>query len=129
MTSRLCLVTLAVLLVTGCNNTLNPFCGSARPAPLIGSLSPSTVSFSDVQQGIMLTVNGSQFLPTSEVLINGKALSTNVSSGQQMSVMLTTGIISDPGPVNVNAFTPGGNSGNLGCSSGGTSSTLVLNVD
>src|SRR5215472_13080412 len=73
MTCRLCLVTLAVLFATGCNNTLNPFCGSARPAPLIGSLSPSTVSFSDVQQGIVLTVNGSQFLPSSEVLINGKA--------------------------------------------------------
>ena len=129
MTSRLWPVALAVLFLPGCNNTLNPFCGSARPVPQIGTLSPSTVNFSDVEQGITLVVNGSQFLPTSEVMINGKALSTTVNSGQQLSVMLTTGVISGPGPVNVNVFTPGGNSGNLGCSSGGTSSVLVLRVD
>src|SRR5215470_7532852 len=97
---------LAVLFLPGCNNTLNPFCGSARPAPLIGSLSPSTVSFSDVQQGVALVVNGSQFLPSSEILIDGKALSTNVSSSQQLSVMLTTGVISGPGQMNVSVFTP-----------------------
>ena len=130
MVSPLKLVALVPLVVlAGCSNALNPFCGSARPAPLIGSLSPSTVSFSDVEQGIVLTVNGSQFLPSSEVLIDGKAFSTTVSSSQQLSVMLTTGVISSPGAVNVNVFTPGGNSGNLGCTSGGTSSVLVLNVN
>ena len=36
---------LAVLFLPGCNNTLNPFCGSARPVPLIGSLTPSTMDF------------------------------------------------------------------------------------
>ena len=129
MNSRLWLVALSVLFIPGCNNTLNPFCGSARPAPLIGSLSPSTVSFSEVEQGVALVVNGSQFLPSSEVLINGNALSTTVSSSQQLSVMLTTGVISGPGSVNVSVLTPGGNSGNLGCSSGGTSSVLVLRVN
>ncbi|MBV9181727.1 MAG: IPT/TIG domain-containing protein [Acidobacteria bacterium] len=128
MTSRLWFVPLAVLFITGCNNTLNPFCGSSRPAPLIGSLTPGTVSFSDVEQGVVLTVNGSQFLPSSVVMINGKALSTNVSSSQQLSVTLTTGEISGPGSVDVNVLTPGGNSGNLGCTSGGTSSVLVLRV-
>ena len=52
MSSRLSLVALlAVMSLPGCNNTLNPLCGSARPAPLIGSLSPSMVSFGQVQQG------------------------------------------------------------------------------
>ena len=128
MTSRLWLVAVAVLFVPGCNNTLNPFCGSARPVPMIGSLSPSTVSFTDVEQGVTLLVNGSQFFPSSEVLINGNPLSTNVNSGQQLSVTLTTGEISGPGSVKVSVLTPGGNSGNLGCSSGGTSSMLVLRV-
>jgi hypothetical protein len=41
---------LALLFLAGCNNTLNPLCGSARPSPLIGSLSPSTMSFAQVQQ-------------------------------------------------------------------------------
>ena len=64
MPSRTCGLSLAallaLLLLPGCgNNTLNPFCGSARPAPLIGSLSPSTMTFAEVQQGDTLTVSGS----------------------------------------------------------------------
>jgi hypothetical protein len=33
-------VILLLAILPGCNNTLNPLCGSARPAPEIGSLSP-----------------------------------------------------------------------------------------
>ena len=120
---------LAMCALAGCNNTLNPLCGSARPAPLIASLLPSTISFAQIQQGTLLTVDGSQFVSSSEVVINGKPLSTTVISSQQLTVMLTTGVISGPGPVNVSVDTPGGNSGNLGCTSGGDSSTLVLTVD
>ncbi len=130
MSSRLSLVALlAVMFLPGCNNTLNPLCGSARPAPLIGSLSPSTVSFAQVQQGVMLTVNGSQFVSSSEVVINGKALSATVVSGQQLTILLTTSVISGPGAVNVSVLTPSGNSGDLGCTSGGKSSVLVLTVN
>jgi hypothetical protein len=129
MPSRLLLVVFATLLVSGCNNTLNPLCGSARPAPVIGSLSPSTVTFSEVQQGTVLTVNGNQFLPSSEVLINGKALSPTAATGQQLKVMLTTGVISGPGSVNIKVLTPSGNSADLGCTSGGKSSVLVLTVN
>ena len=120
---------LAVLFLPGCNNTLNPFCGSARPVPLIGSLSPNTMTFSQVEQGAVLTVNGSQFVSASEVMINGKALSTSVLSSQKLSVTLSSGIISGPGVVNVNVHTPSGNSGNVGCSSGGDSTMLVLTVN
>jgi len=128
MSSRLLLVAFVSLFLSGCNNTLNPFCGSARPAPAIGSLSPSSVTFSEVQQGTVLTVTGSEFLPSSQVLINGKALSPSASSGQQLKVMLTTSVISGPGSVNVSVRTPSGNSSDLGCTSGGSSSVLVLTV-
>jgi hypothetical protein len=120
---------LAVLLFTGCNNTLNPLCGSARPAPLIGSLSPSTISFTDVEKGAVLTVNGSQFVSSSVVLINGQSLSTTVASNQQLKVTLTTGIIAGPGSVNVSVMTPSGGTGDVGCTSGGKSSLLVLTVN
>ena len=120
---------LAVLFLPGCNNTLNPFCGSARPVPLIGSLSPSTMSFAQIEQGSMLVVNGSQFVSASEVVINGNPLSTTVASNQQLKVTLTTGVISGPGPVNVKVVTPSGGSGDVGCTSGGTSSALVLTVN
>jgi len=133
MPSRACGLSLAALLallfLAGCNNTLNPLCGSSRPAPLIGSLSPQTMSFAQVQQGSVLVVNGSHFVSSSEVVINAKALSTTVASAQQLKVTLTTGVISGPGPVNVTVRTPSGNSGDLGCTSGGNSSVLVLTVN
>jgi len=119
----------AILFTPGCSNTLNPVCGSARPAPLIGSLSPSTMSFAQIQQGALLTVNGSNFVSASEVVINSTTLSATVVSSQQLNVTLTTGVISGPGSVNVSVHTPSGNSGDLGCTSGGDSSVLVLTVN
>jgi len=121
-------VLLALMFLASCNNTLNPLCGSARPAPLIGSISPSTMSFAEVQQGSVLIVNGSHFVSSSEVLISGQALNTTVVSSPQLQVTLTTGVISSPGLVNVTVHTPSGNSGYLGCTSGGNSSVLVLTV-
>jgi IPT/TIG domain len=133
MPSRTCGLSLAALLallfLAGCNNTLNPLCGSARPAPLIGLLSPSTMSFAQVQQGSVLVVNGSHFVSSSEVMINATPLSATVVSDQQLKVKLTTDVISGPGTVNVTVHTPSGNSGDLGCSSGGNSSVLVLTVN
>jgi hypothetical protein len=120
---------LAVLFLPGCNNTLNPFCGSARPVPMIGSLSPSTVDFTQVEQGVVLTVKGAKFVATSQVEINGKPLATSVLSDSQLKVTLTTGVISGSGAVNIMVNTPGGGSGDVGCSSGGNSSTLVLTVN
>ena len=117
-----------LLVLAGCSNALNPFCGSARPAPLIGSLSPSTVTFADVQGGVLLKVNGNNFVSASEIVINGKALGPTVVSNQQLQIMLTTGVISGPGQYNVKVKTPSGNVGDVGCSSGGTSSGLSLTV-
>jgi IPT/TIG domain len=120
---------LAVLFLPGCNNTLNPFCGSARPVPMIGSLSPSTVDFTQVEQGVVLNVKGAKFVAASQVEINGKPLATSVLSDSQLKVTLTTGVISGSGAVKVLVNTPSGGSGDVGCSSGGNSSVLVLTVN
>ena len=120
---------LAVLFLPGCNNTLNPFCGSARPVPMIGSLSPSTVDFTKVEQGLVLTVKGAKFVAASQVEINGKPLATSVLSDLQLKVTLTTGVISGSGKASLLVNTPSGGSGDVGCSSGGNSSTLVLTVN
>ena len=129
MASPLKLVALAPLVVlAGCSNALNPFCGSSRPAPLIGSISPSTITFSEVQQGVLLKVNGSNFVPASELVINGKTLGATIVSSQQLQIMLTGGVVSGPGNVSVKVTTPSGNVGDVGCTSGGTSSALTLTV-
>jgi hypothetical protein len=121
-------VVLALFFLAGCG-TSNPLCGASRPKPLIGSLSPSTMSFAEVQQGKVLTVNGSQFVASSVVVVNGTTLSTGVVSSQELQVTITTGIIPGPGTYNVFVQTPGGNSGDIGCASGGNSSVLVLTVN
>ena len=129
-TSRVCFAGLSTFAfaIVGCNNTLNPLCSSARPVPVIQSLSPTSITFADVQQGALLTVNGSQFVSSTEAVINSTILSATVVSPQQLNLQLSTDLISAPGPVNVMVETPSGNTGDLGCTSGGKSSVLILTV-
>jgi hypothetical protein len=87
------------------------------------------VTLSQLQQGETLTINGSNFVSSSEVLINSTALGATVVSPQEMKVKLTTDVISGPGQVKVMVETPSGNTGDLGCTSGGKSSVLVLTVN
>jgi hypothetical protein len=124
---RLSAPLLALLVFQGCN-ALNPLCGSARPAPSIGSLSASTITLAQVQPGFVLTVNGAHFVSSSVVLINGATLNTLVTSSTQLQVTVTTAVVSAPGTASVTVNTPSGNSGDLGCSSGGTSGALVLTI-
>jgi hypothetical protein len=123
----LCTLLITVLLLQGCN-ALNPLCGSARPAPTISSLSPATISFAQVQQGFLLTVNGSHLVSSSVVIINGTTLATQVVSSTEATVTITTTLIAGPGTASVTINTPSGNSSYAGCTSGGTSQALVLTI-
>jgi hypothetical protein len=120
-------ILLVLLVLQGCN-ALNPLCGSARPAPIIGSLSATTITFAEVQKGFLLTVNGSHFVSSSVVVINGTTLSTTATSSQQLQATITTAVISAAGTASVTVNTPSGNSGDLGCTSGGTSRALILTI-
>jgi hypothetical protein len=126
-TGPLSALLLSLLVFQGCN-ALNPLCGSARPAPIIGSLSPGTVTFAEVQKGFLLTVNGSQFVSSSVVVVNGTTLNTLATSSQQLQATITTAVISAAGTASVKVNTPSGNSGDLGCTSGGNSHALVLTI-
>jgi hypothetical protein len=123
----LSVVLIASLVLQACN-AVNPLCGSARPAPIIGSLSANTITLAEVQQGFVLSVYGAQFVSSSVVVINGTNLNTVVTSSTQLQFTITAAVISAPGAVNVTVNTPSGNSGDLGCSSGGTSGALVLTI-
>ncbi len=118
---------LALLFLPGCN-ALNPLCGSSRPAPVISSLSATTATFAQVQQGFVLTVTGKDFVSSSVVIINGTTLSTIVQSNQQLQVTIPTNLFSGPGSASVTVNTPSGNTGYVGCSSGGTSGALTLAI-
>jgi hypothetical protein len=122
-------VLFTLLILQGCN-ALNPFCGSARPKPTITALSATSVSLAQIQQtGVPLTITGSNFVAASVVLINSVTVSTQVVSSSQLQITITSDAISATGTASVTVKTPAGNSGDVGCSSGGTSAALVLTVD
>jgi hypothetical protein len=116
-----------LLFLVGCKS-LNPLCGSARPAPVLSSLSANLVSFAQVQQGYVLTVTGKEFVSSSVVLANGTTLVTTVVSNQELQVTLSSDVITGPESLSVTVKTPSGTSGSLGCSSGGTSAALPLAI-
>jgi hypothetical protein len=121
------LLVIALIILPACNS-LNPACGSARPRPIIGSLSVTTVPFTQVQQSFVLDVYGAQFDSSSVGQINGTSVTTLVISSTHLQATLTSSVISGPGTFNVTVNTPSGNTGNLGCTSGGTTAALVLTV-
>jgi hypothetical protein len=121
------LLLLALLIFPGCD-ALNPLCDSARPAPILSSLSATSITFAQVQAGFLLTLNGSEFVGSSVVVLNGTTLTTQVLSSKQLTVTLTTTLISAPGTASVTVSTPSGNTGYVGCSSGGTSQAIVLTI-
>ena len=123
----LAMTAIALLVLPSCN-ALNPLCGSARPAPVIASLSTATITLAQAQQGFVLAVTGKKFVAASVVVINETTLSTTVVSSTQLQVTIPTDLITGPGTADVIVKTPAGNSMYEGCISGGTSSALTLTI-
>lgn len=118
----------ALLLLPGCN-ALNPLCGSARPKPTLNSISPAAMIFSKLPPSFVLTATGSDFVSSSVVVFNGATLASAVISKSEITVNITSSLIPASGTFKVVVQTPAGNSGDLGCSSGGTSSAQILTVN
>ncbi len=116
-----------ILFLAGCG-AVNPFCGTARPKPGLTSVAPNPVTLSQIQQGLLLTLNGSHFYSNSIILWNGVALPTTVISSTQLQVTITTTQISAPGTAQIAVHTPANLSGDLGCDSGGNSKALTFTV-
>jgi hypothetical protein len=121
------LIVLGFLLL-GCN-AINPLCGSARPVPVLDSISPATVVFSQLPSSFVLTASGSHFVSASVVIFNGVTLATTVVGSTQVTANITSSMIPAAGSFNVDVKTPAGNSGDLGCTSGGTSDAQVLTAN
>jgi len=115
------------MFLTGCG-VPNPFCGSARPVPVLSSLAPNPASFALVQEGLLLTLTGSHFYSESIVQWNGEALSTTVVSGTELQTTVTTTQMPSPGSAQIVVHTPPNLAGDLGCNSGGDSKASTFTV-
>lgn len=120
-------VLLATMFLAGCG-ALNPFCGSARPLPVLTSLAPNPASIAQVEQGLVLTATGEHFYSSSTIQWNGAALPTTVVSSTELQATITTTQISAPGTAQIVVHTPANLSGDLGCNSGGDSQALTFTV-
>ena len=106
-------------------------CPSTVPQPVIISLSPDTVS--DEGESVSLGVDGSDFVPQSEIMWNGNALQTRFVDSRHLQATITQQTFA--------SF--GGSAGNnvqisvksqestvvLGCPDGLISATLVLLIN
>ena len=124
---RLSSVLIVPLVLLGCNS-LNPLCRSARPAPALTSISPTTVEFTQLPSSLIITATGSHFVASSEVIFNGTIFAATVVSSTQLTVSIPSSAITAPGGFSIEIRTPAGNTGDLGCVSGGTSTGQLLTV-
>jgi hypothetical protein len=124
---RLASLLIVLSILIGCN-ALNPFCGSARPAPVLTSISPSTVVLSELPSPFVVTAIGTHFVSSSEVVFNGDTYTPVVVSSTELTVTLPSTAIPTAGSFSLEVKTPAGTTGDVGCSSGGTSSAQTLTV-
>ena len=111
----------------GCSG-LNPLCNSSRPVPTLTSISPTSVSDAELQGTFILNATGSQFVAASVLFVNGKQVATNVTSSTTIKAVVGPANLPGPGVYGVWVNTPAGNSGDLGCSSGGSTTQASLTV-
>jgi hypothetical protein len=132
---RIAFIAVLTLLLSGwstCNAIVNfSSCLGTVPQPLINSLSPDPMPGNT--ESVVLIVNGSGFVPQSQILWNGSALQTTFMDSDHLRATITQQTF--------DSF--GGSAGSsvqivvrsqgsvpvLGCPNGGNSATLVLVIN
>jgi hypothetical protein len=87
------------------------------------------MAFSQLPSTFVITATGSNFVSSTVMVFNGATLATDVIDHSQLTATITSSMIPAAGNFNVVVKTPAGNTGDVGCSSGGTSSAQVLTVN
>jgi hypothetical protein len=106
-------------------------CEGSAPQPQIASLSPGAVAGDSTS--VLLIVNGSDFVPQSQIMWNGNAMSTMFTDSSHLQTTVTQQTFNSFGgaagssvQISVRTLGLGGVSG---CPIGGNSATLELVID
>jgi hypothetical protein len=106
-------------------------CEGAMPQPQIAALSPGAIPGDS--SSVLLTVNGSDFVPQSQIMWNGSALQTTFLDSRHLQATITPqtfesfgGAVGGSVQISVRSLGTGGVSG---CSGAGNSATLDLVIN
>jgi hypothetical protein len=106
-------------------------CQSSMPQPQIASLSPGAIPGDSAS--VLLTVNGSDFVPQSQIMWDGNALQTTFTDSSHLQTAITQQTFNSFGGaagssvrISVRSLESGGVSG---CPNGGNSATLELVIN
>jgi hypothetical protein len=132
---RIAFISVLTLLLSGWTTCYAIFgfnsCQGSVPQPQITSFSPGTIP-SD-EESLLLTVNGSGFVPQSQIIWNGSALQTTFMNPRHLQTTITQETLDSFGgsagsnvQISVRSL---GSVADLGCPIGGNSTTLVLVIN
>ncbi len=132
---RIALVAILTLLLSGwttCTAIVNfSSCPGTVPRPQITSLSPDTIPGN--AESVLLIVNGSGFVPQSQILWNGSVLQTTFTDSRHLQAAITQQTFDSfggsPGSSVQISVRSQGSASVLGCPNGGNSATLVLAIN
>jgi hypothetical protein len=106
-------------------------CPDSVPYPQIGALSPNPISADTVS--VVMTVEGSGFIPQSEILWNQNPLPTTFIDSRHLQTTITQETFDtyggEAGKNVLITVTSPGSSYVAGCTNGGNSSTFILEID
>ena len=103
-------------------------CRAAVPYPHISALSPDPISATTVS--VVLTVEGSGFVPQSEILWNESPLPTTFIDSSHLQTIVTQETYGSSAGRNAwITVTSPGSTYVVGCANGGNSSSLLLQID
>jgi hypothetical protein len=118
---------------SNCNFAIVNFssCPGTVPQPQITSLSPDTIPGD--AESVLLIVNGSGFVPQSQIMWNGNALQTTFTDSRHLQATITQQTFdsfagSAQSSVQISVRSQG-STPVLGCPNGGNSATLVLVIN
>jgi hypothetical protein len=103
-------------------------CRSAVPYPQVGALSPNPISADAAS--VVLTVEGSGFVPQSEIQWNNNPLPTTFIDSRHLQTTITQDTYGSSAGKNawITVMSPG-STYVVGCANGGNSSSLLLEID
>lgn len=108
-------ITFTLFSVAGCSSGTSNFSGTAAQAPVVASVSPSSVLAGS--PAFTLSLSGSNFQPQAVVNWNASALATTYTSSSKLSATVPTKLLGTASIANITVTNPDGGTSTAGSSS------------